>query len=240
MTFPYQKTIEVLWLLRQIATEHAPAALASSLGAEDMVLTDVIATDSLPISIFMLDTERLPRVTYELLERVRARYAIPIEVHHPEASAVDAYVAHNGKNAFYESVALRKECCDIRKAAPLARALRGKGAWITGLRRSQAATRTSIAIQETDAVHGLTKFNPLADWTEEDVWGYIRSRDVPYNALHDRNYPSIGCDPCTRAVKPGEDIRAGRWWWEHSNQKECGLHPISLNIPVAQADRSRS
>ena len=142
----------------------------------------------------------------------------------------------NGVNAFYRSVELRKACCAVRKTEPLARALAGKGAWITGLRRAQSVTRSDVAVEEFDAVHGLPKFNPLVDWSDDDVWAYIRAHGVPYNALHDRGYPSIGCAPCTRAVAPGEDIRAGRWWWEDPEHKECGLHNRPISIPVRQAD----
>jgi len=145
-------------------------------------------------------------------------------VYVPDASRVEAFVRGNGVNAFYQSVELRETCCSIRKTEPLARALAGKGAWITGLRRAQSVTRSDLALREFDSVHGLPKFNPLADWSEEDVWTYIRARQVPYNALHDHGYRSIGCAPCTRAVEPGEDIRAGRWWWESADHKECGLH----------------
>jgi phosphoadenosine phosphosulfate reductase len=139
-------------------------------------------------------------------------------------------------NAFYRGVELRKACCAFRKAEPLARALVAKGAWITGLRRSQSVTRNGVAVEEFDAAHGLPKFNPLVDWSDDDVWNYVRTHGVPYNALHDHGYPSIGCAPCTRAVAPGEDIRAGRWWWENPEQKECGLHRRPVSIPVRRAD----
>ena len=211
-------------LLHTVAHEHAPAVFACSFGAEDMVLVDLIARASLPIAIVTLDTGRLPTETHDLIERVKAKYRVPIEIQSPDERAVAAYVARNGSDAFYESVALREECCAIRKLEPLSRALNGKSAWITGLRRSQASTRNGIAIRETDARYGVLKFNPLADWSDEDVWTYVRVFAVPYNALHDRGYPSIGCAPCTRAVAAGEDARAGRWWWESAEQKECGLH----------------
>jgi len=214
--------------LDQIAAEFRHVALASSLGAEDMVLTDTILTSGLPIAIFTLDTGRLPQETLELLARIRHRYAHDIEVYRPEAQEVDRYVGEFGQNAFYESVELRKACCHIRKVEPLARALAGREAWLTGLRRAQSATRADAPLREFDAVHGMVKCNPLADWSESQVWAYIRERNVPYNALHDRGYPSIGCEPCTRAIRPGEDVRAGRWWWESNDSRECGLHVAPL------------
>lgn len=211
-------------LLRKIETEFAPATFANSFGAEDVVLTDLIAKQSPGISIFTLDTGRLPEETYRLMEKILDRYHVPIQPYFPEQQAVEKYVANNGPNAFYDSIALRKECCNIRKVEPLKRALVGKRAWITGLRREQAPTRKDLQESEFDRDLGLQKFNPLLAWTESDVWDYIRKFDVPYNELHDKHYPSIGCAPCTRAITQGEDIRAGRWWWENPETKECGLH----------------
>jgi phosphoadenosine phosphosulfate reductase len=219
-------------LLHQIAARYPSSALASSFGAEDMVLTDLIAKDALPIAIFTLDTGRLPGETYALIDRVREHYALPIEVHYPDARALEAYVDANGVNGFYRSVELRQRCCAIRKAAPLARALEGRSAWITGQRRAQSVTRSDLAVEEFDAQRNLPKFNPLAAWTEDDVWSYLRANDVPTNPLHARGYPSIGCAPCTRAIEPGEDIRAGRWWWEHPGHRECGLHRRPLDVVV--------
>ena len=213
-------------ILENIAQEFSPAVFASSLAAEDMVLTDLILREKLNISIFSLETGRLHAETLGMLDKVKATYGTEILLYKPEASAVDAYVAQHGLNAFYDSVEMRKECCRIRKVEPLNRALAGKQAWVTGQRRSQAATRTELAVQEDDVAHGMQKFNPLADWSEEDVWHYIRSNNVPYNPLHDKGYPSIGCEPCTRAIQPGEDVRAGRWWWENPESKECGLHVV--------------
>lgn len=210
--------------LAQIAREFPRAAFASSLGAEDMVLTDAIWTAGLPIAIFTLDTGRLPRETLDLIERTQKQYGRQIEIQRPDEAEVARYVADHGLNAFYESVDLRKSCCHIRKVVPLKKALQGRDAWLTGLRRAQSVTRADLPAREFDAVHGLVKFNPLADWSEDQVWQYVRDRKVPYNALHDRGYPSIGCDPCTRAIRPGEDIRAGRWWWESRDSKECGIH----------------
>jgi len=210
--------------LRGIARDHAPAALASSFGAEDMVLLDLIAEHVPAIGVFTLDTGRLPEETLALIDRARDRYGLPIDVYFPDAVRVETFVRSEGVNAFYRGVDLRKQCCAIRKTEPLARALAGRKAWITGLRREQSVTRSDIGLREHDEVHGIAKFNPLVDWTEADVWDYIRARSVPYNALHDRGFPSIGCAPCTRAIEPGEDVRAGRWWWENPEHKECGLH----------------
>ena len=220
--------------LEDIVREFGQVAFASSLGAEDMVLADAIFTADLPIAVFTLDTGRLPRETLELLERMRSRYSPEVEIFRPQADEVARYVSTHGANAFYESVELRKSCCHIRKVEPLARALKGRDAWLTGLRRAQSVTRTDLPLREFDAAHGLVKFNPLADWSEEEVWAYVRDREVPYNALHDRGYPSIGCDPCTRAIRPGEDIRAGRWWWESRDSKECGIHLSPLVKPTGE------
>ncbi len=212
--------------LCDIVGQYSPATFASSFGVEDMVLLDNIACEFPAISVFTLDTGRLPKQTLDLMTKAEQRYSgIEIVRYYPLAEEVNTYVSTHGENAFYESVDLRKSCCGIRKVEPLARALVGKKAWLTGLRREQAVSRTDMAASEFDATHGLQKFNPLIDWTNDDVWAYIREHSVPYNALHDKGYPSIGCDPCTRAVKPGEDPRAGRWWWEQdAGQKECGLH----------------
>jgi phosphoadenosine phosphosulfate reductase len=220
-------------LLRQIALQHAPAVFASSLGAEDMVLTDLIFRDSLPIEIFTLDTGRLHNETYALLEAIAARYGTRIRLAFPRSDAVEDYVNNYGVNAFYNSVELRKACCHIRKVEPLRRALAGKQAWITGLRRAQSAARQEVSIKSYDADNGLIKFNPLVDWSHDEVWAYVRTHAVPYNELHDRGFPSIGCAPCTRAIAAGEDIRAGRWWWEQGTTQECGLHGTKKREPVA-------
>jgi phosphoadenosine phosphosulfate reductase len=213
-------------ILERVAREHAPAVFASSLAAEDMVLTDLILKADLPIGIFSLETGRLHQETLAVLDAVKSHYGHDIALYRPQADLVDEYVSKNGLNAFYDSVEMRKACCHVRKVEPLGRALAGKTAWITGQRRAQSTTRAELAVQEDDAAHGMQKFNPLADWSEQDVWDYIRANAVPYNALHDRGYPSIGCEPCTRAVQPGEDVRAGRWWWENPESKECGLHLV--------------
>jgi phosphoadenosine phosphosulfate reductase len=212
--------------LGRIASDFSPAVFASSLAAEDMVLTDLILRSGLPIGIFTLETGRLHKETLGMIARIKQTYGYDVTLYQPEAAAVDAYVKTNGLNAFYDSVEMRKECCRIRKVEPLNRALAGKKAWVTGQRRAQSTTRAELLVQEDDAAHGMVKFNPLADWSEEDVWHYIRSNDVPYNQLHDKGYPSIGCEPCTRAIQPGEDVRAGRWWWENADTKECGLHLV--------------
>ncbi|WP_229423382.1 phosphoadenylyl-sulfate reductase [Massilia frigida] len=212
--------------LERIAAEYSPAVFASSLAAEDMVLTDLILKANLPIGIFSLETGRLHPETLAVLAQVKDTYGYDIALYKPQPDAVDAYVSQHGLNAFYESVDMRRECCRIRKVEPLGRALAGNKAWVTGQRRAQSSTRAQLDIQEDDAAHGMVKFNPLADWSETDVWNYIRDNGVPYNALHDQGFPSIGCAPCTRAVEPGEDVRAGRWWWENPDSKECGLHLV--------------
>lgn len=212
-------------LLAEAALDCAPAVLATSLGAEDMVLLDLISRDRHPVRAFVLDTGRLPDETLALLEKVKTRYRTPIDIFTPEPAAMASFDAAHGSDGIFQSVETRKACCHLRKVEPLARALDGKGAWITGLRRGQSAQRAATAEKSWDADHGLFKFNPLADWSSEDVWAYIRDRKVPYNPLHDQGYASIGCAPCTRAIKPGEDERAGRWWWEVNESQECGLHP---------------
>ena len=200
--------------------------LASSFGAEDVVLMHMMAKiDAEKAYVFTLDTGRLPYETYSVFDEFKKKYpTLTIHTFYPDTNAVEEMVTQQGPNLFYESIANRKKCCDVRKVDPLKRALSGLDAWITGLRREQSVTRTEVAKVENDTGFGLVKFNPLADWSEADVWEYIRKNNVPYNSLHDKNYPSIGCAPCTRAVKEGEDIRAGRWWWESPDLKECGLH----------------
>lgn len=224
---------ELRMRLEQIAQRHPDAALASSLAVEDMLLTHVIFEANLPLEVFTLDTGRLHAETLGVLDVVQARYGRSLTVYRPDAQAVAAHVAAHGKHAFYESVALRKACCQIRKVEPLKRALAGRSAWITGQRRAQASTRGQLSEEERDAVFGLYKYNPLAAWEEDEVWNVIRVLGIPYNPLHDQGYPSIGCEPCTRAIKPGEEARAGRWWWESTSTKECGLHAGNLaTVPV--------
>jgi phosphoadenosine phosphosulfate reductase len=218
------KTTAARTLLRQIAGDFAPAVFANSLGAEDMVLTDLIVGDKLNIEIFSLDTGRLPLETYDLIAEVKKHYGLALKLYYPRNDLVEAWTRDNGINAFYESVALRKGCCFVRKVEPLQRALAGRKAWITGMRAQQSATRDGLPVRAFDEGNGLEKFNPLSDWSEKEVWAYLKLNKVPYNALHDKFYPSIGCAPCTRNVTPGEDVRSGRWWWENPESKECGLH----------------
>jgi len=216
---------EVLgWAIR---TFRPRIALASSFGVEDVVLIDMWSRIDPEVRVFTLDTGRLPEETYEVMDRIRERYGIAIASHFPERAAVEVLERERGFYSFRRSVEERKHCCGIRKVEPLRRALAGLGAWVTGLRREQAETRSAVQQVERDpALGGILKVNPLADWSTEQVWGYIRAREVPYNRLHDLGFPSIGCEPCTRAVQPGEDLRAGRWWWERPQTKECGLHPV--------------
>jgi phosphoadenosine phosphosulfate reductase len=214
---------EVLsWALGHFGADKV--ALASSLGAEDQVLTDMLFKIAPPPAIFTLDTGRLPRETLDCLKKTEQKYGFKYRVYTPDAGAVKKMVEEKGRDLFYESTENRRLCCRVRKVEPLGRALKGLTAWICGLRREQSVTRADLNVMEWDSANGLHKINPLIDWTEKQVWDYLRTHKVPYNKLHDRGYPSIGCAPCTRAVKPGEDIRAGRWWWEHPDKKECGLH----------------
>jgi phosphoadenosine phosphosulfate reductase len=201
-------------------------ALSSSFGAEDVVIIDMMAKiDKSRARVFTLDTGRLNEETYAVMDAVRARYGIPIDVYFPDQKEVEDMVRAKGMNLMYESVKNRKMCCEIRKVHPLNRALSKLDSWITGLRRDQVTTRAATKKIEIDSAHGgIAKINPLADWTSDMVWGYIRENNVPYNKLHDQGYPSIGCEPCTRAIMAGEDPRAGRWWWEEATAKECGLH----------------
>ena len=210
----------------QQAAALGPVTLANSLGAEDMVLNHLINALKLDIPVFVLETGALHRETLALLERTQAFSRAPVHVFHPRQDAVLHFIRNEGQDAMYRSIALRKACCNIRKMEPLARALAGKKGWITGLRREQSNARADVPLVDESEVasKGLTKFNPLAEWTQGDVWHYIATHGVDYNPLHDQFYPSIGCAPCTRAVSLGEDFRAGRWWWESEDAKECGLH----------------
>jgi len=219
-----RKLGELEGLLLRAVLDHSPIALASSLSAEDMVITDCILRRKLDIEIFTLDTGRLHADTLNVIAAIRERYGYAVRVFRPDPTAVTEYVAHWGRDAFYESVELRKRCCHIRKVEPLERALQDKRAWISGQRREQAATRADLKSEERDLARHMTKFNPLAEWSEEDVSAVIRDRDIPYNALYDQGYRSIGCAPCTRPTVAGEDVRAGRWWWEIAEVRECGLH----------------
>ncbi|MBI4209685.1 MAG: phosphoadenylyl-sulfate reductase [Deltaproteobacteria bacterium] len=214
---------EVLqWALE---TYHPKITCASSFGAEDVVVIDMLVKIRKDARIFTLDTGRLPQATYDVMQALMDKYGIKFEVYHPKADAVEEMVSQQGPNLFYESIENRKRCCGVRKMEPLSRALKGMEAWITGLRREQAVTRTDTPRVEIDKSQGgIVKVNPIIDWTTDQTWDYIKKNKVPYNKLHDQGYPSIGCEPCTRAIKPGEDLRAGRWWWESPEYKECGLH----------------
>lgn len=218
-------------LLQRVVADHprnagdteAVVTQASSLGAEDMVISHLVNTLQLDVSIFVLQTGLLHRETLQLLDQLKATSRLPVHVYRPQTEAVLQFVAREGKDAMYRSVALRKACCPIRKMAPLQQALNGKMAWITGLRREQSGTRAGVECIDTSDPRRV-KVNPLAEWTWGDVWHYVRLHAVAYNPLHDRFFPSIGCEPCTRAISMGEDFRAGRWWWEDEAAKECGLH----------------
>jgi phosphoadenosine phosphosulfate reductase len=199
-------------------------ALSSSFGAEDQVLTHMILTIDKTAKIFTLDTGRLPYETYSVMDNTNLKYGIKVDVYFPEAKEVEELYKTQGINGFYESIENRKRCCFVRKIQPLQRALKGLEVWITGLRASQSVTREQMQLVEYDEANGVIKLNPLLAWSEQNVWDFIKENKVPYNKLHDQGYPSIGCAPCTRAVKEGEDIRSGRWWWENPEHKECGLH----------------
>lgn len=199
-------------------------AFSTSFGWEDQVITHLIFSNDLPVTVFTLDTGRLFPETYSVWSATLTKYQKPIPAYYPDTDAIQKLVSEKGPNSFYESVENRKECCFIRKVEPLERALLGKRCWITGIRADQSPSRKNMADMEWDDQHQLMKFAPLFDWTLEEVKAFVRQFDVPYNALHDRGFPSIGCQPCTRAVREGEDIRSGRWWWEDQTKKECGLH----------------
>ena len=223
-------------LLEWAFERFAPAiAISTAFQIDGVALIDMAYELDPNVEVFSVDTGRLPEETHTLIDRVRATYGIAVDVYAPDAASVEAFVRASGVNAFYASPTLREQCCALRKTHPLARALAGKRAWITGLRRGQSITRRDVAVEEFDAAHGLVKFNPLADWSRDDVWSYVHENGVPYNALHDRGYASIGCAPCTRAVEPGEDERAGRWWWESADRRECGLHRRPAAVPIVAA-----
>lgn len=207
-----------------LQTYKGRIALASSYGAEDQVLTDMMVKIDPIAKIFSLDTGRLPEETYALMDQTNRKYGINVEVFCPDKTALEELYKSQGINGFRESIENRKACCQVRKLEPLRRALSGLEVWITGLRRSQSPTRETMQLVEWDDANGLIKLNPLIEWSEQMVWDYIHENKVPYNVLHDQGYPSIGCAPCTRAIREGEDLRAGRWWWENPEHKECGLH----------------
>lgn len=212
-------------LLSEISADYAPAVLASALGPESMVMLDLIVAHDFNIEVMTLDTGRLPKETHALLQSVVSRYGPVVRVVYPDAEEIGTWVQKHGPNAFYQSIDRRMECCAIRKSTPLKRrVLEGKKAWLSGLRKEQSQARANIEECAWDDEHHLYKFNPMADWTADEVWGYIHAYSVPYNKLLDQGYKSVGCAPCSRAIKPGEDERAGRWWWERDTLKECGLH----------------
>ena len=199
-------------------------ALSSSFGAEDQVLTHMILNIDKTATIFTLDTGRLPYETYSVMDNTNLKYGVKVDVYFPNAQDVEELYKNQGINGFYESIENRKACCHVRKIRPLQRALKGLEVWITGLRAAQSVTREAMQLVEYDESNRVIKLNPLLAWSENDVWNFIKENKVPYNKLHDQGYPSIGCAPCTRAVKEGDDIRSGRWWWENPEHKECGLH----------------
>ena len=221
-----EKLAETMALLKQAVSEFAPVTQASSLGAEDVVITHLINQNALNIPVFVLETGALHRETLALLERTQAHSVAPVKVYRPSSEKVIAFVRTHGQDAMYESLELRKACCQVRKLEPLAEALKGQRAWVTGLRREQSNNRAEVPLidRADELTKGQFKLNPLANWTWGDVWHYIDVHEVDYNPLHDQFFPSIGCAPCTRAISLGEEFRAGRWWWEDEAAKECGLH----------------
>lgn len=217
--------------LRLVATRYgADAVFSTSFGIEDQVITHYIATEKLPIGIFTLDTGRLFAETYSTWSRVIEKYALPIDTYYPDTLQLQDFVTAKGPNSFYETVENRKQCCYIRKVEPLQRALKGKKIWITGIRAEQSANRHLDSNIEWDEVNGIIKYHPLLNWSFDEVKIFIKKNNVPYNPLHDKGFVSIGCAPCTRAIREGEDFRAGRWWWEDNSKKECGLHVHSAAV----------
>jgi len=211
----------IAWFLNKFQDK---ISFSNSMGAEDQVITDMICKIDKSASIFTLDTGRTFPETFDLIDRTNKRYGINIKVYFPNASEVEEMVNKKGVNLFFESIENRKECCHIRKIEPLKRAFKNLDVWICGLRREQSVTRTNLEVVEWDENNNLVKLNPLVEWSEQQVWHYIKENNVPYNKLHDQGFPSLGCQPCTRAIEKGEDVRAGRWWWEDPESKECGLH----------------
>jgi len=210
------------WTLNQFGDR---CAIASSFGVEDVALIHMAAAIKPNVRVFCLDTGRLHQQTYDLMDRIRNRYGVSIEVMMPNSTDVETMVHQHGVNLFYDSIELRKRCCDVRKVRPLRRILSNLDAWVTGIRRAQNVSRASIPKLQVDHANGgLVKANPLAEWSAEQVWDYVRENKIPYNPLHDNGFPSIGCEPCTRPVEDGDDARSGRWWWEHAEMRECGLH----------------
>lgn len=220
-----QKTQVLAQRLRHIASHYQRAKFASSLAVEDMLITDMIAKFAPEIQLFTLETGRLNPETLALIDEVQQRYPqLNLQCYQPDPQQAQAYDQQKGRYAFYDSVELRRECCFIRKIEPLNRALQNADAWLSGQRREQSVTRAELNFFERDENRGIDKYNPIFDWSEQEVWAYILSNQIPYNQLYQQGFPSIGCEPCTRPVKQQEDIRAGRWWWENKDSKECGLH----------------
>ena len=239
----WTKKLEILSLDAQLAnlSDHFKnkLVLASSMGLEDQVLTHALITVNPNARIFMLDTGRLHDETYNTMDKTSKRYRFNYEVYTPNHHDLEKLIRENGINLFYDSIENRKACCGIRKVEPLNRVLSTADAWLTGLRKTQSITRSNLELAEWDTTHQNLKLNLLANWSESDLWRYIRTHDIPYNALHDKGFPSIGCAPCTRAIKPGEDIRAGRWWWESPEQKECGLHVVDGKVVRKSKDTNK-
>jgi phosphoadenosine phosphosulfate reductase len=231
------KLADSIALLQRAAREHPLLTQASSLGAEDMVVTHLVHLAGISSGIFVLDTGKLHPQTLALVPQIEQRYARSVEVYRPRNEAVVKFVRQHGEEAMYQSIELRKSCCDIRKMEPLSRALAGKDGWITGLRREQSSARAEVAdtVQETGPFGTRVKISPLVEWTWGDVWHFIATQQLDYNALHDEFFPSIGCAPCSRAISVGEDFRSGRWWWEDENAKECGLHVKSASSTLKPA-----
>ena len=228
-----QKLAHSLALIKTAAADYSPLTQASSLGCEDMVITHLMHEAGIDnVSIFVLDTGMLHAETVALIGRIEERYPFKVEVYRPDADTASAFVEANGPQAMYKSLALRKQCCHIRKMEPLERALAGKKGWLTGLRREQSAARAEV--HDVEQQPERAKVNPVVEWTQGDIWHYISVNAIPYNPLHDQFFPSIGCAPCTRAISMGEDFRAGRWWWEDETAKECGLH-VSQSSTLEQA-----
>ena len=219
------KAANSLAQLRSAVADYKNVTYANSLGAESMVLTDLIWRHVPDIDMFSIDTGRLFPETYDLIERLQRHYGRALRVYFPDSTEVEGWVTSNGINGFRDGLQERRDCCRVRKIEPFRRALRGKDAWVTGIRKGQSASRALASPVEWDAEYGLHKISPLLDWTEKDIWTYVRKLRLPYNSLHDTGFPSIGCAPCTRAVPPGDDARSGRWWWERAESRECGLHP---------------
>jgi phosphoadenosine phosphosulfate reductase len=220
-----QRADDSISRLRNAVSEFGNVCYANSLGSESIVLTDLVWGSVPEIEIFSIDTGRLYPETYDLIERVQQRYGRALTIYYPQAAPMEGWVAENGINGFRNGLDQRRGCCAIRKVEPFRRAIAGRNAWVTGIRRGQSASRALAAPVEWDATYGLHKVSPLLDWSDNEIWEYIRKKRLPYNTLHDSGFPSIGCAPCTRAVQAGEDERSGRWWWERSDSRECGLHP---------------